>query len=326
MKTVTCKNNTMIIPKTAYISLSQLSDADLGKYIRMIFDYGFSDIEPEVSPLENAMLAPIFDFIKNSKDSYDKVSESRKKAANARWNKQMDADNANACECMQVDANDALNNNINKNNNIDRNRNIDSNNTTNNDNKLVVPSEQLSIIQQLSKTFDKVKHGNRVFSDNEIYQYAKPLLGCGWTADELCIVIEWCDKAWSDQARINIGPKGCFNTEKFANRLAKAQADKEANNIDVSRVYRLYEHLELNPPEKLTEWCIKTLRENPDMNVNSLVVAIHRMYFELKESNNREWLQNKLGSTNKLTELLPKHKALAIELQDMADDIPHLAI
>lgn len=109
----------MIFPRTAYIALSQLSDSDLGKYIRIIFEYGFNDAEPELTPLEDAMLAPIFDFIKNNKDSYDKVSEARKKAANARWNKQMDANDANAYKCMQMDANDALNNNINNNINID---------------------------------------------------------------------------------------------------------------------------------------------------------------------------------------------------------------
>ena len=55
MKKVNCKHDTMIIPKTAYIALAQLPDADLGKYIRMIFEYGFSDIEPELSPMEAAM-------------------------------------------------------------------------------------------------------------------------------------------------------------------------------------------------------------------------------------------------------------------------------
>ena len=121
MKKVTCKHNTMIIPKTAYIALAQLSDSDLGKYVRMIFEYGFSDKEPELSPLEAAMLAPIFEFIETNNETYDKLSETKRKAANARWHKDSNAQDADECTCMQMNANDALNININKNTNKDIN-------------------------------------------------------------------------------------------------------------------------------------------------------------------------------------------------------------
>ena len=129
MKKVTCNHDTMIIPKTAYIALSQLSDSDLGKYVRMIFDYGFCDKEPDLSPIEAAMLAPIFEFIDKNLKAYEQkqkeISEARSRAANARWHKQEDA---NACKDMQMHANDALNININKNINKNINNNIDLDN------------------------------------------------------------------------------------------------------------------------------------------------------------------------------------------------------
>ena len=204
MKKVNCKHDTMIIPKTAYIALAQLPDADLGKYIRMIFEYGFSDIEPELSPMEAAMLAPIFEFINKNKETYEGIVNSRKKAANARWHKDacvlgdiqtMHMD-ANECKCIQMDANDALNINNNINNNI--NKNIDSNNIDISVSKDTDCDSEAKASSSLKQT-DKVIYNNpsdNVVLEEDINNYNEapttPPVGDLKSAfNELCKIRRW---------------------------------------------------------------------------------------------------------------------------------------
>lgn len=184
--------------------------------------------------------------------------------------------------------------------------------------------------EDIKKVMDKFHSvlGIDLYPIEQIEQYAIPLLAAGQTADNLCAVIECKAREWRDNTEMCqfIRPQTLFGNKydqylQYSKLMSTFKSD-----IDVSLVYSLYEHLGLNPPEKLTEWCIKTFRENPDLNVSSLAMAIHDMYLDLKKDNSKEWLQKKLESTNKLTELLPKYKDSGIMFQDMAEDISHLAI
>lgn len=184
-------------------------------------------------------------------------------------------------------------------------------------------------IEQIMKAFRTVL-GFDNYPIEVIRQYAIPLLSSGKTADDLCSVVTGIGKKWiNSEMAVNIRPQTLFKPEKFNGYLAQANILNRTSpsNIDISFVYKVYSRIGITPPEDLTDWCAKTLRENPDMNVTALGWTIQSIYLDLKNTNDQEWLEKKMGSTNTLSKQLPKCKDTGIAAsQIMGENIDNMRV
>ncbi len=178
--------------------------------------------------------------------------------------------------------------------------------------------------EQILKIMKKFKAvlGVDVYPIEVIEQYAVPLLEAGQTVDDLCAVIECKAREWRDDIKMCqfIRPQTLFGN-KYDQYLQQSKIMSADEDIDISFIERVYSRIGVNPPDDLAKWCAKTLREDSELNIVALGWAIHSMWLDMKEKEKLqdEWVQNKMGSTNVLTKLLPAYKKIGINCQDLGD-------
>lgn len=166
-----------------------------------------------------------------------------------------------------------------------------------------------------------------------IGKYAIPLLSEGYAVEDLCAVVKYKGAGWidSDKMREFIRPQTLFKREKFDEYLSEARMNAEyskANDINIDYIHDVYSHLELTEPEKLKEWCSKALRENPDMDVKALGIAIYDTYLDLMENNKKDWVINLMKYPKTLSDNLPQHKEFSISASEkgLFDDVSHMKV
>lgn len=164
-----------------------------------------------------------------------------------------------------------------------------------------------------------------------IGKYAIPLLSEGYAVEDLCAVVKYKGAGWidSDKMREFIRPQTLFKRERFDEYLSEARMNAEyskTNDINIDYIHDVYSHLELNESDNLKEWCIKTLRENADMDVKALGIAIHSIYLDLMRNNKKDWVIKLMSNTKTLSDKLPQYKESGIKLSKdgIFDDVSRM--
>ena len=199
---------------------------------------------------------------------------------------------------------------------------------------VAVVNEDIDYTPQMQQIMDAFRFvwGWDRFAIEEIGKYAIPLLETGCTVDDLCNVIRYRGKQWigDERKRTWINPRTLFgNNDRFKNDLSEANAKikfDSINNINIDYIHDVYSHLELNESDNLKEWCLKTLRENADMDVKALGIAIHSIYLDLMRNNKKDWVIKLMSNTKTLSDKLPQYKEFGIKLSKdgFFDDVSHM--
>lgn len=93
--------------------INMLTDSEAGQIIKAVFDYEINSVEPEFS--DRTMQIVFFDikrFLDTNRENYEKVCRRRSESAKKRWVGHSESSNessemqkdANACNCIQMDA------------------------------------------------------------------------------------------------------------------------------------------------------------------------------------------------------------------------------
>lgn len=181
---------------------------------------------------------------------------------------------------------------------------------------VTVNTEGKDYSEELKQIFDKFHSvlGVDVYPIEFIGKYATPLLSVGQTVDDLCAVVECKGKEWRDDIKMCpfIRPQTLFG-EKYETYLFQSKIKPAENDIDISFINRIYaEGMQLTPPSDLAEWCSKTLKDNPDLDIVSLGWTIAMIYKSFQEKDSDEWLQRKMESTSTLSKQLASCKEKGI--------------
>lgn len=91
--------------------IDSLSDTEAGRLMKSIWDFARTGEVADLSGKENGVYQMIIGDLLDDAEARKNLSETRREAANNRWNKQITANNANASLAMQGHANGSNNSN-----------------------------------------------------------------------------------------------------------------------------------------------------------------------------------------------------------------------
>lgn len=177
---------------------------------------------------------------------------------------------------------------------------------------VTVIDTEIDYTEDIKKVMAKFKAvlGIDLYPKEQIEQYAIPLLAAGQTADNLCAVIECKAREWRDDLKMCqfIRPQTLFGNKYDAYLQQSKLMVASKPDIDISFIYKAYNQMNLTPPEDLADWCVKALRDNPDLNVTSLGWTIIQIYKLFQANDSDEWIQKKMASTSVLSKHLAQCK------------------
>ena len=100
-----------------------LTDTEAGRLMKAVWAFASTGEEADLSGKEDGVYQMIIGDLAEDADRRNTISEVRREAANSRWNKQNNTNDANASDAMQSNANNAIKSNINSNSHIHSNIN-----------------------------------------------------------------------------------------------------------------------------------------------------------------------------------------------------------
>ncbi len=245
---------TFLLPHDIGEILNLLTDSEAGQIIKAVFDYEINQAEPEFS--DRTMQIVFFDikrFLDSNRENYEKVCRRRSESAKKRWvghsessdeSSQMQKD-ANACNCIQMDA---FAGNSNNNSNSNCNSNSDSNCNSN--------TEQTSLQKSTDTYTDKKAYGifgNVYLSEEEYGLLIKDFEDAKRRIDSFSAYMRSSGKGYNDHyARLLSW--NCYDGEPYsAPHTAKAKkqpGERREPTFDVSEFTKKALNIKYVPPEE----------------------------------------------------------------------------